>query len=202
MNKKILIGILGAIAIAIIVLLVMRPSRAPLTQDQAIDAVIAQHPELEAYKTNSLPPSSIETKVQTDGWSIAFIQRGSGLPGILQAQCYHVSVSGNVVATGQYPQGDNSGADTIRIEDCSSESIPPPQQATTTATTTPTKPVAGKCYVGGCSSQLCTDQPDAVSNCMYLESYACYKTATCERQTNDQCGWTQTPELSACLMNP
>lgn len=57
----------------------------------------------------------------------------------------------------------------------------------------------GACYVGGCSSQICSDQKDVVSTCEYKEAYACYKTATCARQANGQCGWTQTAELTACL---
>ncbi len=64
----------------------------------------------------------------------------------------------------------------------------------------PEKPVLGACYVGGCSNQLCTDQPNAVSTCEYTASYACYTHATCERQAGGQCGWTQTEGLRACLM--
>lgn len=55
------------------------------------------------------------------------------------------------------------------------------------------------CYVGGCSSQLCSDRPDMVSTCEYREAYACYKTARCERQASGQCGWTQTEALRMCL---
>ena len=59
--------------------------------------------------------------------------------------------------------------------------------------------VSGGCYIGGCSGQICSDSKDVVSTCEYKEEYACYKTAKCERQTNNQCGWTQTTELTACL---
>jgi len=58
---------------------------------------------------------------------------------------------------------------------------------------------SGKCYVGGCSAQVCSDRPDMASTCEYREVYACYKTATCERQATGECGWTNTPELAACL---
>lgn len=58
-----------------------------------------------------------------------------------------------------------------------------------------------KCHVGGCSGQLCTDKPDAISTCIYDSKFACYKSATCERQSNGECGWTATAELSACLNN-
>ena len=69
-------------------------------------------------------------------------------------------------------------------------------------TTTPGSSVAtGECYVGGCSSQICSDEPGIVSTCIYSPSFACYKTATCERQTSGQCGWTETAELEMCLEN-
>lgn len=57
----------------------------------------------------------------------------------------------------------------------------------------------GTCYRGGCSSQLCSDQPDMVSTCEFREEYACYQSAVCERQASGQCGWTETSDLRACL---
>ena len=55
------------------------------------------------------------------------------------------------------------------------------------------------CYVGGCSSQICSDQKDIVSTCEYKEEYGCYATAKCERQKDGQCGWTQTEQLIQCI---
>ena len=60
-------------------------------------------------------------------------------------------------------------------------------------------PAPGKCYIGGCSSQLCSDTPDMVSTCEWREAYACYQGARCERQATGACGWTPTPQLTACL---
>jgi hypothetical protein len=57
----------------------------------------------------------------------------------------------------------------------------------------------GGCYIGGCSSQICSDQPDMASTCEYREEYGCYKTATCERQVGGECGWTATMALNTCL---
>lgn len=57
----------------------------------------------------------------------------------------------------------------------------------------------GACYVGGCSGQLCSDQPDMMSTCEWREAYACYQDAACERQADGQCGWTESAELQACL---
>ncbi|HLL20629.1 MAG TPA: DUF6748 domain-containing protein, partial [Kofleriaceae bacterium] len=55
------------------------------------------------------------------------------------------------------------------------------------------------CFVGGCSSQICSAQEGVVSTCEFRPEYACYQDATCERQANGACGWTQTAELAACL---
>lgn len=57
------------------------------------------------------------------------------------------------------------------------------------------------CYVGGCSSHVCSDQPGVITTCEWQDEYACYQTATCERQGDGLCGWTETPELNACLGN-
>ena len=60
--------------------------------------------------------------------------------------------------------------------------------------------VKNNCVVSGCSGQICSDK-EMVSTCEYRPEYACYKSGTCELQTNGQCGWTQTSTLSACLSN-
>ncbi len=60
--------------------------------------------------------------------------------------------------------------------------------------------LVGKCYVGGCSSQVCSDQQDMMTTCEYREIYACYQGATCERQPDGKCGWTETPVLKACIL--
>lgn len=54
------------------------------------------------------------------------------------------------------------------------------------------------CRVSGCSSQLCAEQ-DLASTCEWRPEYACYREARCEPQPGGACGWTQTPELLACL---
>jgi hypothetical protein len=58
---------------------------------------------------------------------------------------------------------------------------------------------SGACFVGGCSGQICSDQEGVISTCEFLPEYACYQDATCERQPDNTCGWTPTPELDSCL---
>lgn len=70
---------------------------------------------------------------------------------------------------------------------------------------TPTGPsVEDGCFVGGCSGQICSDNDGAISTCEFRAEYACYRapTATCERQSNGHCGWTQDADLQACLASP
>ncbi len=61
------------------------------------------------------------------------------------------------------------------------------------------QPSLGKCFVGGCSGEICSDKAGIVSTCVYRAEYACYKNATCGRQADGKCGWTKTKELNACI---
>lgn len=77
-------------------------------------------------------------------------------------------------------------------------SVTPPQKIPPNTT----KPIVNSpCYTGGCSGQLCTDEPDMMSTCEWNEQYACYQSATCERQASGKCGWTETLKLTQCLEN-
>lgn len=82
----------------------------------------------------------------------------------------------------------------FKVEKRSASEVDPPAMPRSDIVS---KPAA--CYVGGCSSQLCTDDPDIASTCEYREEYACYQKSHCERQQNGECGWTQTAELLMCL---
>jgi hypothetical protein len=59
------------------------------------------------------------------------------------------------------------------------------------------------CVKSGCSGTVCVEQgKDVITTCEFKPEYACYGKATCEAQPNGKCGWTQTPELAACIANP
>lgn len=74
---------------------------------------------------------------------------------------------------------------------------PTPEEPIAPSPISPTEP--RKCYAGGCSGQICSDDPNAVSTCEWTEAYACYQSATCEVQPTGECGWTETTALTACL---
>lgn len=71
-----------------------------------------------------------------------------------------------------------------------------------TATAAYTRLVNPTCFVGGCNHEICGGDAGAVSDCIWRPEFACYRTATCEVQTDGACGWTHTPELDACLAAP
>jgi hypothetical protein len=67
--------------------------------------------------------------------------------------------------------------------------------------TNPSTYIGAKCKLAGCSQELCVNKtsPDISTICLYKDEYACFKQgARCEQQTDGNCGWTQTPELTAC----
>jgi hypothetical protein len=55
------------------------------------------------------------------------------------------------------------------------------------------------CYVGGCAGQVCSDQEGIVTTCEWKDEYACYQGATCERQGDGLCGWTEAADIAACV---
>lgn len=57
----------------------------------------------------------------------------------------------------------------------------------------------GGCMITGCSGHVCADG-DVITTCEYKPEYACYEQAVCERQANNQCGWTLTAAVGRCLL--
>jgi hypothetical protein len=57
------------------------------------------------------------------------------------------------------------------------------------------------CYVTGCNNDLCADQPK-MTICEYNAKADCYRGAECKAQTNGNCSWSMTPELTKCLSMP
>jgi eight-cysteine-cluster-containing protein len=56
-----------------------------------------------------------------------------------------------------------------------------------------------ECKRVGCSRHICSDRDDIITTCEYRDEYACLKLSRCERQSDGQCGWTQTKEYQQCI---
>ena len=74
-----------------------------IDEQDAIRILQDTYPELAAYPSDGLPPRSIRTEQAPDGWYVAFIQEGSGLP-ILSARCYYVGNNQTTRLTGMVNQ--------------------------------------------------------------------------------------------------
>ena len=70
--------------------------------------------------------------------------------------------------------------------------------AKTTTSQSPKPSPQKPCFKTGCSSQVCADE-EVITTCEFRPEYECYQKAKCERQSNGQCGFTDTPELRRCL---
>jgi len=85
---------------------------------------------------------------------------------------------------------------------CGGKSTPTPPPTSGSAEP---PPVAGDgaCIKTGCSGTICADAgKDVITTCEMKPEYACYHQATCEKQPDGACGWTQSAELTACLASP
>lgn len=71
---------------------------------EAVRLVQENYPDLNKYPADTFPVRSIRTERSSDGWYVAFIQEGSGVP-IISARCYHVGNDRNVTLTGTVNQG-------------------------------------------------------------------------------------------------
>jgi hypothetical protein len=74
-------------------------NQGPIDEQDAIRILRNMYPGFIFYPSNELPPKSVRTEKAHDGWYVAFIQEGSGVP-IISARCYHVANDQTVRLTG------------------------------------------------------------------------------------------------------
>jgi hypothetical protein len=72
-----------------------------LTEDKAISVLKFSYPEYQNYPNDNLPPQSIRTKKDINGWYVAFVQEGSGRP-ILGAKCFFVNNKESIRFIGEF----------------------------------------------------------------------------------------------------
>jgi hypothetical protein len=70
---------------------------------EAVRIVQDSYPELKGYPSTNFAGRSIRTERGSEGWYIAFIHHGSGIP-IISARCYCVGNDRNVTLTGTVNQ--------------------------------------------------------------------------------------------------
>jgi hypothetical protein len=113
MKKAIIAVILIAAVVSVLTL-----SNKGITSADAIARVKVANPDLESYPSDNLPPKRIESQKTKEGWLLGFFMEGSGLPGILRAQCYAVTNAGEVRMTGEFTAGIKGGPQKLDLETC------------------------------------------------------------------------------------
>jgi hypothetical protein len=86
------------------------------TGDQAVALIKKTYPAFTDYPSDNLPPKSIEVISVQEGWRVGMYMEGSGLPGILKADCFLVTKEGVVSETGIF--GGEGPAKAINLETC------------------------------------------------------------------------------------
>jgi energy-coupling factor transporter transmembrane protein EcfT len=71
-----------------------------MTADTAVMLIKKAYPVYSDYPSDNLPIKRAEVIDTPEGWRIGMYIEGSGLPGILQANCFLVSKSGVLTETG------------------------------------------------------------------------------------------------------
>jgi serpin B len=56
------------------------------------------------------------------------------------------------------------------------------------------------CFIGGCSSHICSPNKDIITTCEWREEYDCVRLTSCSC-IDGKCGWEETPEYLQCLRN-
>ncbi len=127
-------------------------------------------------------------------------QSGCGFLGTKQtARSFEECVAMGNKVTASLPQECVTDDGKIFIEVLDSYTIVPPSEISQPVNGSGETVVRPPCFLGGCSSQVCTDRNDIITTCEMRPEYECYRGATCERQPSGACGWTPTLELTACI---
>lgn len=80
-----------------------KPKSSSIDEATAVRIIKSEFPELKGYPGNQLPPTSIRTEKSDEGWYVAFIQEGSGVP-IIEARCFLVKNDKSITQRKYIPQ--------------------------------------------------------------------------------------------------
>lgn len=118
-RKKLLLSVCIQVLIAtglFIYLNTTQNSEDKITADTAVMLVKKTYPLYVDYPSDNFPPKSIEVVGVEEGFRVGMYVHGSGLPGILQANCFLVTKSGEVTESGFF--NGEGPATSINLRTC------------------------------------------------------------------------------------
>lgn len=87
-----------------------------MTADTAVMLVKKTYPQYADYPSDNLPPKSVEVVGVEEGFRVGMYVHGSGLPGILQANCFLITKLGGVTESGFF--NGEGPATSINLQTC------------------------------------------------------------------------------------
>lgn len=153
-----------------------------ISEQTAIETIKTEFPDLADYPSDQLPPRSIKTEKSSNGWYVAFIQEGSGVP-IISARCFFVDDNKDILNDKEYtPKIDEDLAGDFSIKTCS-----------------PSKSTNQKCQLETCHGLdvVCGANPPDACTAMYALGDKCLQYVKCGNQ-NGQCQPTENENFNQC----
>lgn len=92
--------ILVILLVSVIAFLVLS-RESTISKSEAIEAIKQANIEFESYPSDDLPPKVIKTEEDSNGWYVAFVQEGSGIP-VISATCFFIDEEKQITNKGSY----------------------------------------------------------------------------------------------------
>ncbi|MFA6525079.1 MAG: hypothetical protein WCT33_02275 [Patescibacteria group bacterium] len=185
--------ILGAIVIALFCLVVGNwyfsksgaPATGAISETEAVDTLKTRFPELKSYPSDNLPSKSVATEKADDGWYIAFVQEGSGVP-VIDAQCFLIKNDKTFSRINYVPQ-NNTVTGKFSAKECM------------LITNTDDGNVNSNCALETCHGLniKCGANPPEACTMMYAIGDKCLQYAECGIQ-NGECQPIQNSQFTQC----
>ncbi len=218
MNKKIIFIVLG---IALLAFIIIFAAVRPVAEEPIDEEPVAEEPvneELIADDPIAEEPVFIDEDPYIQGEVVALSEEkilvAEGVEGEYEGD--FENLIGNAVwltVTGETEllgvQGEKINFDELVVGQRGEfwtvgiilESYPAQATAARIVLTTTDKGLTDKeCFIGGCSRELCTDDPEAISTCEFLPGMECLTEEMSCRLVAGECRWVLSEEAANCFL--
>jgi heat shock protein HslJ len=118
MSRKTPLVILHVVILVTVIILALHKNANITTPEEAVSAIQKKNKALADYPSDNLPIKRIQSESGDGGFYVGFATFGSGLPGILSAQCYFVSPQGEISSRGEFAANGSAGPHILNLKDC------------------------------------------------------------------------------------
>lgn len=158
-----------------------------ISEQIAIEVIKNKIPDLIDYPSDQFPPKSIKSEEVSNGWHVAFIQEGSGVP-IISARCFFVDANKNILDEKNYaPKINEDVVGDFSVTTCSPSKL--------------NEPIIQKCQLQTCHGLdiVCGANPPEVCTAMYGLGDKCLQYVKCGIQ-NGLCQPIENDKFNQCKL--